>query len=290
MSGTGHRIELWVEARGGAPAVNPIMRMLLDVLASDGLPVHVRVVEQELIAPAPLPRDAGPALVLLKTATTLALSAAVADEAAGVPFLNSARATVRAHDKGATIARLAAAGLPVPRTYLAAVGSGGAPPREARDSWVTKPTYGVHGLGVRVHDTFPAELLPPPPVPAAHGTSGSFVVDDGTGLIQRRIGGDEPDLKVYVADGRCFAGEKAFAAESYARDSIRQVDLAPQVTEVVLAVGEALDLRCFGVDVRFDGGRPFVIDANPFPGYRGFPAAVPALRAEIERALEGTGR
>ncbi len=53
-----------------------------------------------------------------------------------------------------------------------------------------------------------------------------------------------------------------------------------------VAVGEALKLRCFGVDLRFLDGRPVIIDANPFPGYRGFPDAVPALRGEIERALK----
>jgi hypothetical protein len=59
---------------------------------------------------------------------------------------------------------------------------------------------------------------------------------------------------------------------------------------MVLAAGETLGLRCFGLDLRYEGGRPTIIDANPFPGYRGFPEAVPALRSEIERSLsEATG-
>jgi ribosomal protein S6--L-glutamate ligase len=244
------------------------------------------VIEQETLVPEQLLKQRRPDLVLLKTATTLALSVAVADETAGVPFLNRASATLRAHDKAATIARLAAAGLPVPPTYLAAIGSSGPALPKADGGWVTKPTYGVHGRGVRVHAAFPTALPPTTEAGADGDASASFVVDDGTGLIQRRIGADEPDLKVYSADGRCFAGAKSFGTGSYARDSIDPVELDPRLGEVVRSVGAALALRCFGVDVRLDGGRPFVVDANPFPGYRGFPAAVPALRAEIERALD----
>jgi hypothetical protein len=40
------------------------------------------------------------------------------------------------------------------------------------------------------------------------------------------------------------------------------------------------------VDLRFESGRPVIIDANPFPGYRGFPEAVGTLRAEVEWVLE----
>ena len=75
----GRRIELWVEPRGGAPAVNPIMRRLLDDLCSAGASVSVRVPEHELEDPTRLLVEPPPALVLLKTATSLGLSRAIAD-------------------------------------------------------------------------------------------------------------------------------------------------------------------------------------------------------------------
>ena len=269
------RIELWVEERGGEPAVNPVMRDLLGSLAADGAAVSVLVPEREVFDPL----DASSAdLVLLKSATDLALSRAVAGERSGTLFLNAARATLGVHDKAATVARLAAAGLPVPKTFLFQ------PDEEiirpgAEGRWVVKPVRGVHGRGVSFHEGGSFA------VPAEAEGVGAFVADDGVRLLQGRVGGDEADVKVYVADGRCFAGRKRFSASSYRTDEIEAVALGPETEGIVLAAGKALDLSCFGVDLRFDGEGPVIIDANPFPGYRGFPGAVGALRAEVERAL-----
>jgi hypothetical protein len=111
-------------------------------------------------------------------------------------------------------------------------------------------------------------------LPAEVEADGSFVADDGVRLLQGWVGGEEADVKVYVADGICFAGRKRFSASSYRTDEIVPVALDPETEGIVRAAGEALGLSCFGVDLRFDGEGPFIIDANPFPGYRGFPGAV----------------
>jgi ribosomal protein S6--L-glutamate ligase len=275
-------IELWVEARGGAAAINPIMRMLVQDLEASGAMVDVRVPEHEVVNPRSLLDASPPDLVLLKSATTLSLSLALGDEAHGVKFLNGARDTLRAHDKAATVARLAAAGLPVPETFLAQPGTNGeVPPSDAGGSWIAKPTRGVHGHGVAFYREFPSAL----DAVATLDADGSYVVDDGTRLLQRRIGGAEGDVKVYIAGERMFAGFKMFGPESYAANEIEAVPLDARTEEKIHAVGEALNLRLFGVDLRFEDGEPVIIDANPLPGYRGFPEAVPALRSEIERAL-----
>lgn len=281
---SGRPIELWVEARGGVAAVNPVMRALLDDLPAVGAAVSIRVPEHKVADPRRLLDGEPPDLVLLKTATTLGLSLAIADEAHGVKFLNGARETLKAHDKAAAMARLAAAGLPVPETFLFDPDPDGmSQPSGLEGAWVTKPTRGVHGRGVSVHPD-PASALS---TPANLDSRDSHIVDDGTRLLQRQIGRDsEADLKVYVAGGRCFAGSKAFTPVSYATDDIEPSALDRPTTEVVLSVGEALVLRLFGVDLRFEDGRLVIIDANPFPGYRGFPGAVVDLRFEIERALE----
>jgi ribosomal protein S6--L-glutamate ligase len=279
-------IELWVEARGGAAAINSVMRMLVQDLEASGAIVGVRVPEHEVVDPRSLLDASPPDLVLLKTTTTLSLSLALADESLGVKFLNRARDTLRAHDKAATVARLAAAGLPVPETFLVQPGNNSEVlPSGAGGSWVAKPTRGVHGRGVAFYSEFPAAL----DAEATLDAEGSYVVDDGTRLIQRRIGGAEGDVKVYVAGERLFAGFKTFGPDSYAADEIDPVALDGRTQEMIHAVGEALDLRLFGVDLRFESGKPVIIDANPLPGYRGFPEAVPALRSEIVRAL-GTSR
>jgi ribosomal protein S6--L-glutamate ligase len=275
-------IELWVEARGGAAAINPIMGVLVQDLEASGAMVDVRVPEHEVVDPRSLLDASPPDLVLLKTATTLSLSLALGDEAHGVKFLNGARDTLRTHDKAATVARLAAAELPVPPTFLFQSGTKSkVPPSGVGGSWVAKPTRGVHGRGVTFYPEFPATL----DAVATLDAYDSYVVDDGTRLLQRRIGGAEGDVKVYVAGERLFAGFKSFSPESYAANEIDAVALDAQTEEIIHAVGETLGLRLFGVDLRFEAEEPVIIDVNPFPGYRGFPYAAPALRAEIERAL-----
>jgi ribosomal protein S6--L-glutamate ligase len=139
----------------------------------------------------------------------------------------------------------------------------------------------VHGRGVDVYPAFPVAL----DAAATLDDGGSYVVDDGTRLLQRKVGGAEGDVKVYVAGERLFAGFKPFSPESYAANEIDAVALDAQTEEIIHAVGETLGLRLFGVDLRFEAGKSVIIDVNPFPGYRGFPDAAPVLRAEIERVL-----
>jgi len=171
-------IELWVEARGGVPAINPIMRVLVQDLEASGAIVGVRVPEHEIVDPRSLLDASPPDLALLKTATTLSLSLALADEALGVRFLNSAKDTLRAHDKAATVACLAAAGLPVPETFLFQPETNGKVPQYG-GAWVAKPTRGVHGRGVGFYPEFPVEL----DTVATLDVDGSYVVDDGTRLL-----------------------------------------------------------------------------------------------------------
>jgi ribosomal protein S6--L-glutamate ligase len=139
---------------------------------------------------------------------------------------------------------------------------------------------GWHGIGVRFHETMVDAL-------AANGTEPprpGWLVDDGTRIVQRQVGGSEPDLKVYVAGDQVFAASKAFSSASFSSDEVVPVELDPVQQDIVRAAGQVLGLRLFGVDLRLDGGAAVVIDINPFPGFRGFPAAVPALLAEVDRA------
>lgn len=269
-------VELWVEERDGVPAVNPVLRLLLDDLAADGCPARVRVPERE-------PEPGAAAVVLLKTPTTLALALAGVAEEAGAHVVNPAGASRAAGDKAFVVARLAAAGVPVPETSV--LDPAGAPgPGPDGVGRVSKPVLGWHGRGVRFHDGVPAPDGYAPPVPGA-------LLDDGTRLLQRRVGepGAEPDVKVYVAGEAVFAAEKVFAADSFTRDTVRPVVLEPAALDAVRAAGRALGLRLFGVDLRRGPDGPVVVDVNPFPGYRGFPAAAAALRAELP-VRAGVGR
>lgn len=283
----GRRIELWVEPRGGRAAVNPVMAKLLERLAAEGMEVAVRVPESE-VSDAELGdrRTRPPDLVLLKSATSLAMTIAVAEERAGIRFLNPAAVSLAAHDKAGTIARLAAAQLPVPLTYLAAPGVAlTARPGGGGLGWVAKPVRGLHGAGIAAGAT-PAEAL----AAATPVRGADWVVDDGTQLLQSRVGDlVDDDLKVYVAGEKVFAALKRPGPGSHLTDAHLRTDLDTQTLAIVRRAGRALGLRCYGVDLRVADGQPWIIDVNPFPGYRGLPEAVEALRTEVVRALSGEG-
>jgi ribosomal protein S6--L-glutamate ligase len=273
----GATIQLCVEERAGRPAVNPVMRGLLDALSARGATVGVTVAERETARPgSPRPR---PDLVLLKTTTPLALGRAAAAERAGQRYANSAAATVRAADKAAVLGALAARGVPVPESHLVEPGTRPSLPAadDGRDGpWVVKPVLGIHGSGVAIHATRDRA--------AADCAERSAVA--GSLLLQRHVGGSAPDVKVYVAADVLHACRKRYSASSFEQDDVEPTILDGAAESVVRACGHALGLGLYGVDLRFDAdGGPVVIDVNPFPGYRGFPSAVAPLLDSVERAL-----
>ena len=281
------RVELWVERRGGRPAVNPVMAALLDLLGRLGHDVAVVVPEDRLVADG---SAAGCDLVLLKTTTPAALAAAAVAQAGGTPVLNDAAASVAMADKAFALARVAAAGVPVPATLLlpddglpgTAVPLGSVPPvRDAAGSWVRKPVGGVHGWGVGVHAGL-ADALG-----ARTDTSGAPAgAVRSSVLVQEHVGGSSTDVKVYAVRGTLFAGRKAFSASSFSTDDVEPVELTASEREACATAGEACGLVLYGVDLRRDpGGGSTVVDVNAFPGYRGFPAAVPALADVVLDAL-----
>lgn len=275
-------LELWVELRDGRPAVNPVMAALLRRLREGGAAVRVRVPETEVVTTEPdSPRRDRPDLVLLKSATSLALSRAVADERSGVRFLNPAATTLSVQDKAWVIARLASAGLPVPVSFLTAEPRLRRTPGDGTLGWIAKPVRGLHGAGVAAGST-PASAL----TAAALRPGAAWVVDDGTRLLQVRVGRPaEADLKVYVAGRATFAAWKDWAPNSHLRDPERSAALFGATRELVYRVGEVLGLTWYGVDLRLADGQTWIVDVNAFPGYRGFPEAVGVLSDEVFRAL-----
>ncbi|HEY6055901.1 MAG TPA: hypothetical protein VIU86_18365, partial [Gaiellaceae bacterium] len=145
-------------------------------------------------------------------------------------------------------------------------------------AWVAKPVRGVHGVGVHSAASYREAL-------AGVTVNGSAVLDDGTRIVQRLVGRGAIDVKVYAAGDRLFAGGKRFDTTSFRCDRIRPLEPTAEMREVALAAGAALGLTLFGVDLRREQEQLYVVDVNPFPGYRGFPAAAAALRDEIARRV-----
>jgi glutathione synthase/RimK-type ligase-like ATP-grasp enzyme len=270
-------IDLWVDDRSGRPRVTSVMQALFAELHASGAVTRVRVPEHEVAAAEG--REAAD-LVLLQSSGPLGLARARAGEVHGLRCLNGAAVTVRALDRAAVIGRLAAAGVPLPATFLlpASSASGAIRAGHARQGWVVKPVFGAGGNGIGFGDS-PARAIA-----AARG------VGEEPLLLQNEIG-EGPDLKVCVAGEALFAGWKRWDPGSYLRSEVEPTALGTHEQAIVRRVGAALELRCYGVTLRLEAdGSPRVVDAKPFPGYRGFPEAVGSLLGEVEEALRGRSR
>jgi glutathione synthase/RimK-type ligase-like ATP-grasp enzyme len=191
-------------------------------------------------------RVSRPDLVLLRTATTMGLAIAQGYEATGVAFLNGARETVRAQRPAAVSRVLTGAGVAVPLSLAAA------------------------GAVERRH--------------AHPGAVATRVRREPWVDVDRRR--DRPSVRVYVAGEALFAARRRVSARTAMGPQMEPVALDERSAAVARATARALGLPLVGLDLRMEAGEPVVADADPLPSFRGFPTAVAALAAEVERALE----
>jgi ribosomal protein S6--L-glutamate ligase len=80
------------------------------------------------------------------------------------------------------------------------------------------------------------------------------------------------DIKVWVIGDDLSAARRRSALESLDKSSdehLDPADLPPEWIRAARDAGAALGLRLYGVDLLITGGRPVVVDINPFPGFRG---------------------
>jgi ribosomal protein S6--L-glutamate ligase len=80
------------------------------------------------------------------------------------------------------------------------------------------------------------------------------------------------DIKVWVIGEALSAARRRSALESTdksADELLDPADLQDDWVRVARAAGAALGLQLYGVDLLISGGRPVVVDVNPFPGFRG---------------------
>jgi ribosomal protein S6--L-glutamate ligase len=77
---------------------------------------------------------------------------------------------------------------------------------------------------------------------------------------------------VWVIGADLSAARRRSALESIDKSADERLDpaaLPEDWTGTARAAGAALDLQLYGVDLLITGGRPVVVDINPFPGFRG---------------------
>jgi ribosomal protein S6--L-glutamate ligase len=169
--------------------------------------------------------------------------------------LNCCSASARAKDKVLAAMTLLRAGIPAPRSLVAAQADQLAA-EVANGPLLLKPHRGYHGAGVRVADT-PATLPPA-------GAYPDLV------FAQDYLAGARTDLKVFVIGDEVFGVRKAFGPDSFLQAG-EPVLLSAEIENIARHCGEAFGLGLYGLDIAEDETGLYVLGVNYFPGYRGVP-------------------
>jgi ribosomal protein S6--L-glutamate ligase len=202
-----------------------------------------------------------PDVVLLKSRSPEARRVAQTAEDAGSLVVNPPAATTAALDRAATAEALDRAGVPAPRSWsvpalrdLAADGADLTWPLVVKSRISSRRDLVRLVAGRAELD----ELLPEwseEPVVAQE-----FAANDGF------------DIKVWVIGADLSVARRRSALESLDKSSDQFLDPAELPEEWIRAArgaGAALGLQLYGADLLISGGRPVVVDVNPFPGFRG---------------------
>jgi ribosomal protein S6--L-glutamate ligase len=238
--------------------------VLTAVMAELGRQHEVTVHADETL-PAGYGRGPGlaepPDVVLLKSRSPEARRVAQTAEHAGSVVVNPPAATTLALDRAATADALDRAGVPSPRTWSFPALRDLADEGEALP-WplvVKSRTSSRRDLVRLVTD--PAELAALLPE-----------WGDEPVVAQEFAPNDGFDIKVWVIGDDLSAARRRSALESIDKSSDELLDpsgLPEDWTRTAREAGAALDLQLYGVDLLITGGRPVVVDVNPFPGFRG---------------------
>jgi ribosomal protein S6--L-glutamate ligase len=258
-------------ARASLPLLGPIPEEIFPLLAKMTHSVEVIFGEDRAIDLSKLTPQHD--LYVLKGHDEFSLSLAGALSSQGAPVLNSYQASADAENKIICMTKLGAAGVRVPKTWLASHGEQLLELLAGRDL-IVKPLFGGMGrssLIKRVSDIKEAE---------------SVDLSGGICVTQEFIFGPEHDLKVYVAGSACFAVRKRFAPMNFNNPG-SPARVSAAIAALAARVGEVLDLGLFGIDVIESESGPVVVDVNYFPSYFGIKAAPVAIAEYIDQCARG---
>ena len=198
----------------------------------------------------------------------------------GVPVANNPVAIERCVDKSATAARLAAAGVPTPRTWtvadpVQAASVLAALHAEGRAA-VLKPLFGSQGKGLRRLD--PGMALPGP-----DEVAGVYHLQEYVGAAD----GGWFDWRVFVVDGRPLAAMVRQGDHwiTNVKQGARCHPASPAgvLGDLAVAAAAAVGTDYAGVDViRAPDGRFLVLEVNSMPAWRGLQAVTPV---DVAQAL-----
>lgn len=210
-------------------------------------------------------------LYVLKSGTGTALSYAGALHCRGARILNPYPVAAACRDKVVQTRVLAAAGVPVPRSWVTADPATLADLVDDRPLIIKDPG-GSQGRGLHV----------------VHDRAGLLGLGPGPWLVMEYHQPEGPDLKIYRIGEEVFCVERPFPARTYAEKLGHLHHVAPEVEQVVRRCGEAFGIDVYGVDVIRHQGRFWVVDMSAFPGFKGVPAAGRRIADHVVGLLDRT--
>jgi ribosomal protein S6--L-glutamate ligase len=196
--------------------------------------------------------------------------------AAGATILNPYPIAATMRDKIVSTHILQEAGVPTPDTYVTSNLSQLAPLLDA-GPLVIKPYRGSNGQGVHtVWDTDALDNMP---------------THQGPVFAQRYHEPQGRDRKIYCIGGQIFGVKRVWPARTYEEKLGEPFTITPEIREIALRCGQAFGIDLYGLDVIISNGRPYVVDASSFPGFKGVPDAALRLADYIyttgQRVLRG---
>jgi ribosomal protein S6--L-glutamate ligase len=246
-----------------------VMPEVVQILADWGVRVDLIYPEQELVQVANIRVEHD--LYVLKASSNLAMSLAGALHSIGAPVLNPVPVAAMLRDKIITERVLRKAGIPTPDTFVADRAEHLAP-LLVDGPLVIKPYRGSRGRGVRVvWDADELDEISP---------------SDGPLFAQRYQKPEGMDHKIYCIGTQLFGVERVWPALTYEQKVGRPFTVTPELRDIALRCGRAFGVDLMGIDVVFSGNKPYVVDVNSFPGFKGVPDAALRLADYIFAAAE----
>ena len=248
---------------------SPVLAEAIRLLERRGFHVDTGIPEDMLVRPDELSVEHD--LYVLKSHTELALSLAGALHHMGARVLHDWPTSAAIQNKIVTSRLLRAAGIPAPNGWTTGNMDLLRETLERRPL-ILKPYLGHRGQGLRI-------LREP-------GELSAVQAPDSPVLVQEYIEGTGEDLKVYVVGDDVFAVRKPFSPTSFTQSG-RPCAVDPAVRDIALRCGRALGLGLYGLDLVESGGKPWVVDVNTFPGFKGVPDVAPRIADYIEGYATG---
>ncbi|HEU0179688.1 MAG TPA: hypothetical protein VFV58_36115 [Blastocatellia bacterium] len=254
-----------ITKREKAHKAGSVMQETAETLRSRGVTVEAIYPEDSRFDVAMVEADCD--LYLLKSGTEAALSLAGVLHAAGAQIINPYPTVVAMRDKIISTKMLLSADVPLPETWFASK-----PEQLAgllkEGQIVVKPFWAAsQGRGVQIITT-EDELA-------------TVTGEDDLIFAQRYYQPDGRDQKLYVIGDRVFGVRRVWPPKTLEDKLGEPFEVPDEMREIALGCGRAFGVGLYGVDLITSGDKPYVVDINTFPGFKGVPNAAELLSEYI---------